>query len=100
MIYNEFDQRERDLEKAYALSDDRSPEALVTHRARKALVYAYFEVALYDEYAKQPLNKLQRDRLFTEAWTRGHAGGLSDVENEYIDLANLMDFMLCHADTI
>lgn len=53
-------------------------------RDERASVKAELEAAY--EMADHP----KRDRIFEMAWERGHSCGWSEIENEYLELAELV----------
>ena len=47
-----------------------------------------FKLALFKEYGVE--TNIKREKCWELAWERGHSGGYSEVELEFIDLAELI----------
>lgn len=101
MIYHDFDEKQRDAEKTFARDRDDSilllskDPAYTSYLVEVAGIKRQFFDALQREYLPgYELTYKQAATLASIAWDNGHAGGYSDVENEYIDLAYLTRVLL------
>lgn len=98
MIYETFDEKMRALDKEHAQArkvKSVSPTAVSLRRQTSvALVLREFSDALAEEYLPVDLSIEQRNQVFARAWETGHAYGLHEVEQEYIDLAEFVSALL------
>lgn len=75
----------------------RDPEARLAYREKVNDIRGDFAKDLAEEYLPDVADNYSEQipkAVFAKAWEQGHASGFSDVENHYIDLADLVNLVI------